>query len=135
MDTRLVIAKKAYEKGYTCSQAVFCAYAGDMGIDEKTACRIMEGFGGGIGGMQEVCGALSAASAVISYYCSTGKPEGRQDTYRVVRKAAEKFKHEYCGVTCREILRGERPQAFRCSMKVKDTVLIIESLLKEENLR
>ena len=65
MDDKLKQAGHAYGKGYTCSQAVFCAYAQDMGIDELTACRIMEGFGGGMGGMQEVCGALTAATAII----------------------------------------------------------------------
>lgn len=135
MDTKLKIAKEEYEKGYTCSQAVFNAYVKDIGIEETTACRMMEGFGGGIGGMQEVCGALSAASAIISYYCSKGTPEGKQETYRVVRKAMERFQHEYGGVTCKAILRGKRPQAFQCSMKVKDTVLIIENILHEEKLR
>ena len=51
MDDKLKLAGQAYGKGFTCSQAVFCAYARDMGIDETTACRIMEGFGGGFGGM------------------------------------------------------------------------------------
>jgi len=135
MNTKLKIAKQLYEKGHTCSQAVFSAYVKEIGIDEETACRIMEGFGGGIGGMQEVCGALSAASAVISYYCSNGTPDGKQETYRIVRKAAERFRHEYGGVTCREILRGQAPKPLQCGMKVMDTVLIIEQLLKEEYLR
>ena len=108
-DDKLKIAAKSYGKGFTCSQAVFCAYAGDMGIDEITACRMMEGFGGGMGGLQEVCGALAAAAAIISYYSCDGTPqsgEKRRLTYQKVQQAAELFRREYGGITCREVLHG-----------------------------
>lgn len=134
MDERLKTASQAYGKGYTCSQAVFCAYAEDMGISQQTACRIMEGFGGGIGGLQEVCGALAAASAIISYYSSDGTPEvgrKRQEIYSKVRRAAEIFQKEYGGITCREVLHGDSPKAFQCGMKVKDAVLIINQILAD----
>lgn len=134
MDDKLKLAGQAYGKGFTCSQAVFCAYASDMGIDETTACRIMEGFGGGFGGMQEVCGALAAATAIISFYSSEGTPgngEKRKKVYEKVCRAAEIFQKEYGGITCWEVLHGESPKAFQCGMKVKDTVLIINQILAE----
>lgn len=134
MEDKLKQVGLAYEKGLTCSQAVFCAYTKDMGIDETTACRMMEGFGGGFGGMQEVCGALTAATAIISFYSSEGTPghgEKRKQVYNKVCQAAELFRKEYGGVTCREVLHGESPKAFQCGMKVKDTVLIINQVLKE----
>lgn len=134
MDKELKLAAQSYSDGYTCSQAVFSAYAEDMGIDSHTACRLMEGFGGGIGGMQEVCGALAAAAAIISYYYSDGTPESkerRQEIYRQIQKAADVFQKEYGGITCKDILQGERPKPFACGMKVKDTVLIIEQIKKE----
>ena len=133
MERALKAASQSYGNGYTCSQAVFCAYAADMGIDEETAYRIMEGFGGGVGGMQEVCGAFSAACAVISYHCSDGSLNGgsKLETYRKIQKAADIFQREYGGITCRKILHGEKPKPFQCGMKVKDSVLLIERLLKE----
>lgn len=88
MDDKLKLAGQAYGKGFTCSQAVFCAYARDMGIDETTACRIMEGFGGGFGGMQEVCGALAAATAIISFYSSEGTPGNGEKRKKVYEKYA-----------------------------------------------
>ena len=135
MNDKLKAAGQNYGNGFTCSQSVFCAYADEMGIDPDTACRMMEGFGGGMGGLQEVCGALAAACAIVSYYSCDGKPdmEKRQETYAQVRKAAELFRHEYGGITCREVLHGEKPKAFQCGMKIKDTVMIIERLLSEMN--
>lgn len=134
MDDKLKLAGQAYGKGFTCSQAIFCAYAKDIGISETTACRMMEGFGGGIGGLQEVCGALAAATAIISFYSSDGTPDTgvkRKQIYHKVCRAAELFQKEYGGITCREILHGESPKAFQCGMKVKDAVLIINQILKE----
>ena len=133
-ENKLKRAGQAYREGFTCSQAVFSAYSEDIGIDNVTACRIMEGFGGGFGGMQEVCGALTAACAIISYYSSDGTPDGdekRQKTYLKIQQAAELFKKEYSGITCREVLRGECPKAFQCGMKVKDAVLIVDKILSD----
>lgn len=129
MDAKLRTAAQAYANGRTCSQAVFCAYADEMGLDQETACRIMEGFGGGVGGMQEVCGALAAMTAVISYYYSNGNSDNRQKVFEKVQQAAEVFRREYGGITCREILHGEPPKPFQCGMKAKDAVLIIEKTI------
>ena len=88
MEDKLKQVGLAYEKGLTCSQAVFCAYTKDMGIDETTACRMMEGFGGGFGGMQEVCGALTAATAIISFYSSGERPGMVKNVNRSTTKCA-----------------------------------------------
>lgn len=130
----LAIASDAYGNGCTCSQAVFCAFAEDMGIDKETAYRLTEGLGGGFGGLQEVCGAFSAAAAVISFYTADGSTSGssKATTYKAVRRAAEIFKQEYGSIRCREILHGNSPKAFQCGMKVKDAVLTVRKTLSEE---
>ncbi|MDO4556977.1 MAG: C-GCAxxG-C-C family protein [Lachnospiraceae bacterium] len=131
---KLKLAGEAYEKGYTCSQAVFCAFVDEMGIDEEIAIKIMEGFGGGMGGLQEVCGALSGAFAVISYLYHDGKTGARDNRaliYRKIREAGEKFRIEYNGITCYDVLHGEKPKAFKCGMKVKDAAMIVTEILKQ----
>lgn len=131
-DERLTLAAQAYAEGYTCSQSVFRAYAEDLGIDIPCAMRLMEGFGGGMGGLQEVCGALSAACAVISCCRSRGEcgdAKNRAETYRCVREAAAMFRGEYGGVTCKDVLRGEAPKPRQCGMKVKDAVLIVQQIV------
>lgn len=132
MDERLRMAAQAYKKGYTCSQAVFSAYADYMGIEPLTAKKIMEGFGGGFADQQEVCGALVAATAIISYHFSNGQvgeESNRRLVYRKVHDAMEAFSREYGGITCRDLLRGEKPRELMCGMKVKDVVLVIERVL------
>ena len=134
MEEKLKTAGELYHNGYTCSQAVFCAFAEDLGLDEKTAYKLFEGFGGGFGGKQEVCGAFSAATAVISYYLSSGSMDGKSkaQTYKVIRQAAEIFEQEYGSIRCREILHGNAPRPFQCGMKVKDAVLVVHKVLAEE---
>lgn len=132
MENKLRKASEAYEKGYTCSQAVLMAYIDDMNIDKEVGYRIMEGFGGGCGGLQEVCGALSGAFAIIGYYYSDGDMEqgkSKGNTYKKIREAAEMFKNEYNAITCRDILHGEKPKALGCGIKVKDAILILEKVL------
>lgn len=131
---KLKLASDNYLKGYTCSQAVICAYADDLGMNEQTAYKIFEGFGGGYGGKQEVCGAFSAACAVISFYKSSGTMDGKSkaETYKYIRQAAELFEKEYGSIRCREILHGNSPKAFQCGMKVKDAVLMVEQILNEK---
>lgn len=134
MNEKLKVASKKYSDGYTCSQAVFCAYAKDMGLKEEIAYKLMEGFGEGCGAMQEVCGVLSACFAIISFYCSDGKlKDGKSKTltFQKIYQATEIFKKEYGGVTCREVLHGETPKPFQCGLKVKDSILIIEEVLKD----
>lgn len=133
LDERLKIAAQSYADGYTCSQAVISAFMEEMDLEQEAVMRLTEGFGGGLGGTQEICGALSAAAAVISYFSSNGKPgtqSNRWEVYRSIKQASELFRREYGGVTCREILRGDTPKAFRCGMKVKDAVLIANQIME-----
>lgn len=136
MEKHVTQALKNYGNGYTCAQAVLCAYAEDMGLSMETAYRMIEGFGGGFGGMQEVCGALSAAFAVISYYSSDGKIEGgqtKQETFAKIREAAEYFKEQYGSVVCREVLCGAKHQPFKCGAKVKLAAEIVEKMINKGN--
>ena len=132
MENHVTEAIQNYAKGYTCSQAVMCAYAEEMGIDKDIAYRMIEGFGGGCGGMQEVCGALSAAFAVISFHCSDGKLEGGEsklDTYAKIREAAALFEEKFGAIVCRDVLQGNKPQPFKCGEKVRIAAEVVNKIL------
>ncbi|MEG1158618.1 MAG: C-GCAxxG-C-C family protein, partial [Christensenellaceae bacterium] len=59
MSDRPQNAKENFEKGYNCTQAVVLAYAKEMGLDDETVLKIASSFGGGMGKLREVCGAVS----------------------------------------------------------------------------
>ena len=126
---KVTLAIEKHRKGYNCAQAVLAVFADELGMNEVTAYKLMEGLGGGVGGMRDVCGAFSAAAAVIGFYKSSGTLDGatKKDAYDAVQQAAEKFKEEYDSVICREIL--EKYPA-PCGDKIALAVRIVEDFIK-----
>ena len=53
------LAEELFLKGYNCAQAVAGAFAEDIGMDFDTAVKTVSSFGGGMGRLREVCGAVS----------------------------------------------------------------------------
>lgn len=135
---KIEYATKKYNEGYTCSQAVLDTYADEIGACREVLYRMMEGLGGGIGGLQEVCGSFSGAALMISYYSSDGKLQGgksKVNTYRDVRWAADRFR-EMCGsINCSELLRMEGGFSINCAKCVENAIQIIEEYKEENGIR
>lgn len=110
-------AKQMFYEGYNCCQAVVGAFAeeiqrrygaeGDTFVDAKTAMKMAEGFGGGMGRMRLTCGAVSAMAFLAGLAHSTGLPKDlkrRGDIYALIRTMAEEFKAENGSYICAELL-------------------------------
>lgn len=107
MSTKGELAKHYFTEGYNCSQAVLLAFADDLGIDKKTAVMISSGFGGGMGRMREVCGAVSGMFMVIGMKYGYDNPknfEAKRELYKKIQEIAEEFKKENGSIICRELL-------------------------------
>ncbi len=92
--------------GYNCAQAVICTYCESFDIDEKTAFRLTEGMGSGLGCTLGTCGALNAAAMVLALTTSTGcleQPNSKGKTYPVMRDLTQKFLSEAGALRCRDI--------------------------------
>ena len=72
MSERIQKALENHKKGMNCCQAVACAFADVMDVDENTIFKLGEGFGAGMGGMQCTCGAVSGAVLVAGMKNSSG---------------------------------------------------------------
>ena len=70
---RVTKAVTLFKSGYNCAQAVAGAYADLLGMDEDTALRAVEGFGGGIGRMRLTCGAVTG----MTFLCGLKYSKGR----------------------------------------------------------
>ena len=66
MNTHSDLAKELFKKGYNCSQAVFAAFCDQTGLDFDTSLKIASSFGGGMGRLREVCGAVSGMLMVVA---------------------------------------------------------------------
>lgn len=100
-------ARQLFESGYNCSQAVFCAFAEDMGLDAETARRISSSFGGGMGRMREVCGACSGMFMAAGLKYGGYDPldnRAKAEHYKRIQELAEAFRRENGSIICRELL-------------------------------
>lgn len=100
-------AKELFKEGYNCAQSVFCTFAEDLGMDFETALKLSSSFGGGMGRMREVCGAVSAMFMIagLKYgYTSPNDKEIKIEHYKRIQELAQKFKDKHETIICRELL-------------------------------
>lgn len=101
-----IIAKQLFLDGYNCAQAVFMAFSDVTGMTPEASAAISSSFGGGIGRLREVCGAVSgmvmAAGALYGGDCRND--EEKIAHYARVRGLVEKFKSVTGHYICRDLL-------------------------------
>ena len=106
--SRAETAKKYFEQGYACSQAVALAFADVAGVNEETIAKIMLPFGGGFGRLRLTCGAVSGMVAVLGATCAGAEntPENKTGTYAITQELCKKFQEENGSLICAELLEG-----------------------------
>ncbi len=94
-----------HSKGYNCAQAVACAFAEKLNMDESVLYKIAEGFGAGIGNRKYACGALSGAVMLVGCALSNGdvSNSSKFDTYKISGKVADTFAEKCMAVNCMDI--------------------------------
>ena len=106
--------EKAVEKfvgGYNCSQAILSAYCDLYGLDEVTAFKLAEGFGLGMGGFKDECGAVTGTFMVLGLSNSDGdlgKGTTKLDTYAKIKAAGQAFEENFESMMFRDLLRKEK---------------------------
>lgn len=107
IERRSEVARTYFEEGYNCCQAVVLAYADLYGVDPRHLGAIASSFGGGMGRMREVCGAVSGAFMLTGLHVPAIEPKNREErgeNYRRVQELAERFKAKNGSIVCRELL-------------------------------
>ena len=101
-------ARKLFKDGYNCAQSVFCTFCDETGMDFETALKLASSFGGGMGRLREVCGAVSAMFMIAglkSGYTQPNNDDVKGEHYTRVQKLAEEFKKKHDTIICRELLK------------------------------
>lgn len=104
-------AKEFFLQGYNCAQAVALAYSDYLGMDNDTIAKVISGFGGGMGRMREVCGAVSGAVLVMSMLYGYSDPkanETKMELYSKIQEVGADFKNENGSIVCRELLELQK---------------------------
>ena len=100
-------AKALFLEGYDCAQAVFGAFAEDLGLEFDMAIKLSSGFGGGMGRLREVCGAVSGMFMVFDMkygYTSPTDNESKMKLYSHIQELAHRFEIENGSIICKELL-------------------------------
>ena len=98
-----------FVQGYNCAQAVAAAFGDLTGLDEKTAARMASCFGGGMGRMREVCGAVSGmllVAGVLYGYDDPKATKEKRELYAQVQAMAGQFREELGSIVCRDLLKN-----------------------------
>ncbi len=152
LEERVNRAVDNFMQGYGCCQSVVAAFADIYGLDDNMAKRIAAGFGGGVGRLRMMCGAVSGIVLLVGLDC--GQTEGsdrmgKSACYKVVQELLAKSKADNGSLICAELLglkgpvpagqyvASERTAEYYkerpCAAKVESAAKIFAQYLEEKN--
>ena len=140
-------SKELFLQGYNCAQAIAGGFSEAVGLNFETAIQIASSFGGGMGGMREVCGALSGAFVILGAkygYTSPTDAMAKSSHYKLISETGEKFKEKWGTILCRDLMKklaeekqailSGKPEEYKsrpCLIIVEDVAKILEEILGE----
>ena len=101
------LAAELFLSDSNCAQAVLEAFGDVTGLEKSFAAKLASSFGGGMGRMREVCGAVSGMLMALGLKYGYADPKdraGKTAQYELVRALADEFKKENGSIICRELL-------------------------------
>ena len=122
-----------HKKGMNCAQAVACAFAEALQVDENLLFQMAEGFGAGMGGMKATCGAVSGAVLLAGIKNSSAdieKPVTKGATYQLTKEITRQFQEKNGSLICQELKGMETKKVLRsCDGCIEDAAMIEEKVL------
>lgn len=118
LDERVTRAVENFMAGYGCCQSVVAAFADLYGLDDTLAKKIAAGFGGGVGRMRMMCGAVSGIVMLVGLHCGQTEGsdrEGKSACYKVVQELLEQSRQQNGSLICAEILGLKGYEKASCS--------------------
>ena len=107
LELRVQRAVDNFMAGYGCCQSVVAAFADLYGMDENMALRVAAGFGGGVGRLRMMCGAVSGIVMLVGLDCGATEGsdrEGKSQCYKVVQELLAQSREQNGSLICAEIL-------------------------------
>lgn len=144
-------AVNCFKSGYNCAQSMVTAYSDLLPGDRKSFVRLASAFGGGMGRLREVCGAVTGMFMVAGLLYGyegpeTGEPKAA--LYGKIQELAKQFEEKYGTILCRELLELKvkhddaapeaRTEAYYrsrpCERIIADAAEILERFIAENPL-
>ena len=112
IDERVALAVEKFMEGYGCCQSVVAAFADIYGLNETMALRVSAGFGGGVGRLRMMCGAVSGLVILAGLDCGQtvgSDRQGKSACYKVVQELLAQSKEDNGSLICAELLGLKGP--------------------------
>jgi C_GCAxxG_C_C family probable redox protein len=139
-------AISSFRSGLNCAQAVLTAFADEMHFDNGMALSVACGFGGGMGRLQETCGAVTGSFMVMGIHnCRrySDNKDRKEKTYAMVQEFSRKFRDKHGTMDCRTLMNcdlntKEGQQYVKdhnlhevvCEKCIADSIKIIQEIMK-----
>lgn len=107
MQSHAQMAKELFEQGYGCAQSVFAAFCDVTQMDRDAALRLSSSFGGGMGRLREVCGAVTGmfmVAGILYGYSDSTDDEAKAAHYALIQSLAHAFQEKHGSYICRVLL-------------------------------
>lgn len=98
-----------FNQGYNCAQAVAAPFAREMELPLDAVLALASGFGGGMAGMRQMCGAVSGMFLVMGQLRGRYDPQDTQAKkahYAKLRDMAQGMGERYGSLICEELLKA-----------------------------
>lgn len=139
-------AMELFQQGYNCAQAVLLAFSDLTCLEEETALKLAASFGGGMGRLREVCGAVSGMFMAAGLLYGSADPndgDEKKAHYARIQALAGEFREKNGSYICRELLskvpttQGSAPEARSeayykkrpCALLCRDAAEILDAYL------
>ena len=102
-------AAELFLSGSNCAQAVVVAFCDVTGLTPEFSAKMASSFGGGMGRLREVCGAVSGMlliAGMLYGYDTPGDDRSKKAHYERVQALAGDFREQIGSIVCREILKN-----------------------------
>lgn len=149
--TRREVAENLFLQGYNCTQAIALAFLDVVDIDEVTLTKIASSFGGGMGRLREVCGAVSGmflVEGLIEGYTEPNNLTVKAEHYARIQTLAKRFADKNGSIICRDLLGvkaetvsaipdARTPEYYKtrpCARLIGDCAEILDEFLKERGI-
>jgi len=102
-------AEELFTKGYNCAQAVAVSYCDLTGLTPELTAKLASSFGGGMGRLREVCGAVSGmfmVAGILYGYDDPNDDTAKKNHYALIQELAAAFREKTGSIICRELLEN-----------------------------
>lgn len=121
--SRKDLAMKYFTEGYNCAQSVALAFSDLVDIDKTVLARLSSSFGGGMGRLREVCGAVTGMfmiAGILYGYGDNETGEAKAEHYALIQELAKEFEAKCGSYICRDLLDTEGRESPIPSARTKE---------------